>query len=518
MKTRLLAALVLAGIVTGAPAVRAADRMACSELTTLTLPEVKITEAETVPAASSGAITAPHCRVAGVIGTEIRFSLLLPDTWNRKFVMGGGGGFVGDVDNQAIQPAYVATPVVNAGYATVGTDTGHRGTPIDASWALNNPEREINYGYLGVHRTAEVAKQILRRYYGANTTRSYFFGCSNGGRQGLMEAQRYPDDFDGIVAGAPAADFVGIAAQFIKDARAQYPDPTDLTPLLPAETMRSVATQVLDRCDAADGVKDDVVDDPRSCEVDTAKLAGLTDAQRNALKAIYAPTRSGGATIFPAQPFGGEADMLGWPLWISGMPPRPGQPQGGSLRYIFGTQFFKYFVFDDPKWDYTNYDLSTWKADTARAAAFLNATNPDLGAFKSKGRKLLLWHGWSDTALSALATIKYHDEVKARDRKADAYVRMFLMPGVLHCSGGSGPDKVDWVTAIDEWVEGGKAPDRLIARKIAKGETIRTRPLCRYPQRAVYTGSGSTDAAENFVCRDAASPSSMERRDAAGRQ
>jgi pimeloyl-ACP methyl ester carboxylesterase len=518
MKTRLLAGLALSGILTSAAAIGAADRMECAQLMTLTLPEVKVTEAVAVPAATSGAVTAPHCRVAGVIGTEIRFSLLLPDTWNRKFVMGGGGGFVGEVENQAMQPAYVATPVVNAGYATVGTDTGHQGTALDASWALNNREREINFGYLGVHRTAEVAKQILRRYYGGNETRSYFFGCSNGGRQGLMEAQRYPDDFDGIVSGAPAADFVGIAAQFIKDTRAQYPDPTDLTPLLPADTMRSVATQVLEKCDGSDGVKDGVVDDPRSCEVDAAKLAGLSDAQQNALKAIYGPTRSGSATIFPAQPFGGEADMLGWPLWISGMPPRPGQPQAGSLRFIFGTQFFKYFVFDDPTWDYTKYDLSTWKADTARAATFLNATNPDLGTFKSQGRKLLLWHGWSDTALSALATIKYYDEVNARDPKADAYVRMFLMPGVLHCAGGSGPDKVDWLAAIDDWVERGSAPDRLVAKKITNGETVRTRPLCRYPQRAVYSGSGSTDAAENFVCRDASSSSSMQRRDPAGRQ
>ena len=513
MKTRLLVALAVGGILTSAPAIQAADRMECSQLTSLKLPDVKISEAAAVPAATSGAVTAAHCRVAGVIGTEIRFSLLLPDEWNHKFLMGGGGGFVGDVENQALQPSFVVTPVVNAGYATVGTDTGHKGTPIDASWALDNPERELNYGYLGVHRTAEVAKAILRAYYGASEARSYFFGCSNGGRQGLMEAQRFPDDFDGIVSGAPAADFVGIAAQFIKDSRAQYPDPSNLTPLLPAAAMQSVSTQILDKCDAADGVKDGVLDDPRRCQVDATKITGLTAAQQKALQAIYAPTRSGAATIFPGQPLGGEGDLIGWPLWISGMPPRPGQPQGGSLRFIFGTQFFKYFVFDDPKWDYTKYDLSTWKADTARTAWYLNATNPNLDAFKANGHKLLLWHGWADPALSALATIKYYDEVKAHDPKADDYVRMFLMPGVLHCADGSGPDKVDWVTAIDEWVESGKAPERLIAKKISKGETTRARPLCNYPQRAVYTGSGSTDAAENFICRDVPSASSMERRE-----
>ena len=188
--------------------------------TMLKLPDVKITDATAVPAATTGAIRAAHCRVNGVIGGDIQFSLLLPDEWNRKFVMGGGGGFVGGIENQA-------RASVNAGYATVGTDTGHKGGITDASWALNNPERQVNFGYLAVHRTAEVAKAIVRSYYGANEARSYFSGCSNGGRQALMEAQRYPDDFDGIVAGAPAYDFTGIGAQFIKDIQAAFPDPRD---------------------------------------------------------------------------------------------------------------------------------------------------------------------------------------------------------------------------------------------------------------------------------------------------
>jgi feruloyl esterase len=158
-------------------------------------------------------------------------------------------------------------------------------------------------------------------------------------------------------------------------------------------------------------------------------------------------------------------------------------------------------VFSDPTWDYTKYDLSTWKSDTTRLASFLNATNPDLDAFKSSGHKLLIWHGWADAGLSALATIKYYDAVKARDPKVDEYARMFLMPGALHCAGGAGPDKADWVAAIDAWVDGGKAPERIVARKVANGVTTRTRPLCAYPQRAVYKGSGSTDEAENFVCR-----------------
>src|SRR6185295_8443874 len=229
---------------------------------------------------------APHCRVNGVIGTEIRFSLLLPDDWNRKFVMGGGGGFVFNIDNQA-------RAVVNAGYATVGTDTGHQASAVtDASWALNNLERQVNFGYLGVHRTAEVAKAIIRSYYGAAAARSYFSGCSNGGRQAMMEAQRFPDDFDGIVAGAPAYDFTSIGAQFLKDIRSAFPDPRNLTESISIATLKAVETQVVEKCDALDGVKDGLIDDPRACKVDVAALSGLTDAQRATLKAIYAETKN----------------------------------------------------------------------------------------------------------------------------------------------------------------------------------------------------------------------------------
>ena len=340
MHTMLLAALLVSGAA-------AADHGDCTQLTQLKLPDVRITEATAV-AAGTGAIRVAHCRVAGVIGTEIKFSLLLPEQWNHKFLMGGGGGFVGSVQNQA-------QFVVNDGYATAGTDTGHQGGVTDASWALNNEERRLNYGYLAVHRTAETAKAILRRYYGANETRAYFSGCSNGGRQGLMEAQRYPDDFDGIVAGAPAADFTAIGAQFLKDVRAQFPDPKNLAPVLPADTLRSIASQILDRCDAIDGVKDGVLDDPRRCRIDVSTFTGLTPAQLTALEAIYAPTRAGGDTVFPGQPFGGEGEVAGWPAWISGAAPREGQPAAPSLRYSFATQLFKYLVFNDPDWDYTKY-------------------------------------------------------------------------------------------------------------------------------------------------------------------
>ena len=491
----LLAVAVSSPVTTAAAA--PANPAECSNLTTLQLPDVKITEAVAVPAASTGPVRAPHCCVNGVIGTEIRFSLLLPDDWNRKFVMGGGGGFVFNIDNQA-------RAVVNAGYATVGTDTGHQATAVtDASWALNNLERQVNFGYLAVHRTAETAKAIIRSYYGAAASRSYFSGCSNGGRQAMMEAQRFPGDFDGIVAGAPAYNFTAIGAQFIKDIRAAFPDARNITEPIPNATLKTVEAQVVEKCDAIDGVKDGLIEDPRACKVDATSMTGLTDAQRALLKTIYAETTNKEGVIYPAQPIGGEGETGGWSLWILGVNPQMmSATKAPSLRYGFGTDMFKYFVFNDPSFDYTRYDLSTYKKDTALAATFLNATDPNLDAFRARGGKLLLWHGWSDPALTALASVKYYDQVKARDANAGDYFRMFMMPGVLHCAGGPGPDTVDWAAAIDEWVEKGKAPDRLIAQKrSAAGAVTRSRPLCAYPQRAVYNGSGSIDDAASFSCR-----------------
>jgi len=461
----------------------------------LKLPDVKITEAVSVPAATAAPVRAPHCRVTGIVGTEIQFRLLLPDTWNGRFVMGGGGGFVGGIDNQAQR-------TLDAGYATVGTDTGHHGEGTDASWALDNLERQVNFGYVAVHRTAEVAKAIVRAYFGNDASHNYFVGCSNGGRQALMEAQRYPDDFDGIVVGAPALDFVAIGAQFIKDAQAVFPDIDTPLPLFTPETLASIETQILDRCDAIDGVKDGLMEDPRRCSIDVASLTGVTDVQRTALKKVYAETRGKDGVIYPAQPVGGEGAPAGWQAWITGAA-SPQSAAHGSLRRTFGTQFFKYFVFGDPSWDYTKYDVSNAPKDARLAGTFLNATNPDLDAFKSKGHKLVMWHGWSDAALSALATINYYEQVQSRDARLREYFRLFLMPGVLHCAGGPGPDTVDWPSIIAGWVEESKAPDTVLARKLGPDGTVtRSRPLCPYPQHATYDGTGPVEAAASFACRD----------------
>ena len=466
---------------------------ACAQLTSLRLPDVTISEAAAIPAATSGAVRAAHCRVTGVIGTEIGFSLLLPDDWNRKFFMGGGGGFVGSIQNQA-------QTTVNAGYATVGTDTGHQGGGIDASWAHNNLERQLNFGYLAVHRTAETAKAIAAHYYGSAPARSYFQGCSRGGGQALMEAQRFPADFDGIIAGAPAYDWTGLAAANIRNMQAVFPDPHRTNSLMfTPETLKTIEAKIIESCDARDGVTDGLIDDPRQCHFDVNTLPISAD-QKRALRAIYEPTTNRDGEIYPGQPFGGEGQTAGWPQWITGVNASQ-SGQAPSLRFAFGTGIFKYLVFNDPNWDYSTYELANWKKDTALAASFLNASNPDLRSFSSRGGKLILWHGWADPALTPLASIRYQDDVLAHDPNAGSYFRTFLLPGVLHCGGGAGPDTADWTAALVDWAENGKAPDRVIASKIVNGAVTRSRPLCPYPQKAVYTGSGSIDDERNFVCK-----------------
>lgn len=477
-----------------------ADHGECSHLMMLRLPDIKISEAVTVPAAATG-VRVPHCRVNGVIGTEIRFTLLLPDQWNKKFFMGGGGGFVGSVQNSALS-------TVNAGYATVGTDTGHQASGTDASWALDNLERKLNFGYLAIHRTAEAAKAIIASYYTTPSSKSYFMGCSRGGGQALMEAQRFPQDFDGIVAGAPAFDWTGLAAQMARDVKVLFPDPKKLEPMFTKDELTMIETKILDACDAQDGVKDGTLNDPRQCRFDVGTLP-LSEAKKTALKTIYSPALVRGEEVYPAQPFGGEGQGPGWPLWITGGNTPPANPPAGaaaapaapSLRFAFGTGIWKFLVFNDPNWDYSTYELANWKKDSALAATYLNATNPDLSAFKGRGGKLLMWHGWADPALTPLGSIRYHDQVLAKDPGARDYLRAFMLPGVLHCGGGNGPDNVDWAAAIADWVENGKAPDRLVARKMANGATTRSRPVCAYPQKAEYKGTGSTDDEANFVCR-----------------
>src|SRR3989454_757327 len=277
----LIGLMVLASIVSGWAEVT--NHISVEELRQLRLPDVILDSVTPVNRdAQKKQNVAAYVQVKGIIGQHIRFELLLPDAWNGRFVMGGGGGFVGSVQN-------AARDSVNRGYATVGTDTGHQSEPgYLAGWALDDLEAKVNFGYLAVHRTAEVANALIRAYYRADATHCYFVGCSRGGGQAMMEAQRYPNDFEGIVAGAPAFHWTGLAALSVTIAKALYPDPGHLdSTVITKEALQKLQAGILDQCDAQDGLKDGVIQDPASAHFELSKVPGLTDAQRKAIEVIY---------------------------------------------------------------------------------------------------------------------------------------------------------------------------------------------------------------------------------------
>ena len=436
-----------------------------------------------------------------MIGGHIRLELLLPEAWNGRFAMGGGGGFVGTVQN-------AARDSVKQGYATVGTDTGHQWQPgHTAGWALDNEEAKLNFGYLAVHRTGEVAKALIRAYYGADPKFSYFVGCSRGGGQAMMEAQRYPKDFDGIVAGAPAFDWTGLAANMVSIAQALYPDPEHLEKtVLTKAALEKLQAGILEQCDAQDGLKDGIIQDPASVHFVLEKVPGLTDEQRRAIKAIYAGSRSPAGPISPGYTVGAECDPGQWQFWLVGpVPDLLKQDHVPDLTFAFGTQVFKYLVFNNPDWDYSKYDFSHFAQDTRLAASFLNATSADLGGFKARQGKLIIWHGWADPALPAHATADYYQRVLDHDAAATNYCRLFMVPGCLHCGGGPGAADVDWLGVIVDWVEIGNAPDMVLASKREHGTVVMTRPLFPYPAHAEYKGTGDPKQAQSFSAKMPAS-------------
>ncbi|PWU13945.1 MAG: tannase/feruloyl esterase family alpha/beta hydrolase [Verrucomicrobia bacterium] len=478
---------------------RAAEyrHISLEDLRNVRLPEVALESVKEAGAAEGKGQLKPHVELTGIIGGHIRFELLLPDEWNGRFVMGGGGGFVGTVQN-------AARYTVNLGYATVGTDTGHQSAEGHmAGWALNDLEAKVNFGYLAVHRTAETAKALIRAYYTKEPERSYFIGCSRGGGQAMMEAQRFPQDFDGIVAGAPAFDWTGLASTMVSIAKVLYPDPAHLeTNVVTKEALQKLQAGVLDQCDAQDGLKDGVIQDPAAAHFELAKVPGLTDEQRKAFESIYSGAHNGKGLIYPGFAPAAECVPEQWIAWITGPAPQLlAKDHVPDLTFAFGTQIYKYLIFNDPDWDYSKYDFSNFDKDTRLGASFLNANNPDLGRLKARNGKLIIWHGWADPALPAQGTINYYRHVMERDTQAAAYCRLFMVPGCLHCGGGPGASEVDWLTAIVDWVEHGQAPDKLIASKKENGKVTMTRPVYPYPKVATYKGTGDVNSADSFSVR-----------------
>lgn len=460
------------------------------------------------------------CRVALTLkptsDSNIQLETWLPSTgWNGKLQSNGNGGFAGAI---AYEPMARA---VAHGYATASTDTGHHADGSDARWALGHRDKIADFGYRAIHESAAAAKAIVRAFYGGAPKQSYFSSCSNGGRQGLIEAQRYPADYDGIIAGAPANYFTRLLSQAMVISQATLADPASY---IPASKLPVITTAALAACDANDGVKDGVIENPAQCRFDPAPLlckeenteGCLTAPQVAALKKIYAgPRNSKGEQIMPGYSPGGEAEPGGWGLWITGQAPKKG------LLYTFGTQFFSNMVFENASWDFKTFNLDRdMKIADDKLAADLNATDADLRRFKARGGKLILYHGWSDAAIPPQSTINYYESVLKRMGQKDTarFLRLYMVPGMQHCGGGSGPNvfgqgavptkdaQYDIAAALERWVEEGVAPREIIATKYKTGQNpesgvLRTRPLCPYPQTANYKGSSSSDDAANFVCK-----------------
>ena len=513
-------ALLICALIATIPAIAAT----CERLATLALTGATINTAQTVsgsftpPAGQPVNNLPPFCRVAGVLkpssDSDIKFEVWMPSAgWNGKFQGIGNGGFAG-----AIGFAQLGNAVAH-GYATAATDTGHEAGGTDARWALGHREKIVDFGHRAIHDTAEKAKAIIKAFYGDDPKHSYFSSCSNGGRQALMEAQRYPADYDGIIAGAPANYWTHLLTAAIWNMQATMSDPASY---IPANKIPAIEAAALETCDALDGVKDGVIDDPTQCHFDPAKLlckgedaaTCLTAPQVAALKKIYeGPHDSKGDQLLPGFSAGGEAGAGGWPAWISGSGP------GKSLQYAFGTNYFQNMVYDDPGWDFKTFDMDRGpKLADDKTASALNATDPDLKRFKQRGGKLIMYHGWSDAAIPPVNTINYYKNVvsKMGEKNASAFVRLYMAPGMQHCGGGPGPSAFGQATvaqgdpqhdidaALERWVEKGVAPEEIIATKYkgtnAASGVLRTRPLCPYPQVAHWKGTGSTDDAANFEC------------------
>jgi len=457
------------------------------------------------------------CRVQGVLmpsaDSHIEFEVWLPVSgWNGKYLGVGNGGFAGSIEYGAL-----AAAVAN-GYVASSTDTGHKAGGTDGAWGLGHFEKVVDYGYRAIHETAEKSKAIVAAYYGGAPQKSYFSSCSNGGRQALIEAQKFPADYDGIIAGAPANNFTRVGTGFVSNAQA-----LDGAGYIPAAKMKAIEAAALTSCDATDGVKDGVIDNPTKCHFDPAVLlckgeandSCLTEPQVAALKKIYAgPKNAKGESLYPGFQPGGETGFGGWGAWITGFSP------GKSVELAFANGYFADMLFQDAAWDYRkmNFDHDVKLSDD-KMGPILNGTNADLKAFKARGGKLLLYHGWSDAALPPTNTIHYYESVIAKmgKKQTEQFVELFMVPGMQHCGGGPGPNEFgamspasadadhSMVKAMEQWVEKGTAPTKIIATKYkADGNpgsgVARTRPLCPYPTEAKYSGSGSTDDAANFSC------------------
>jgi feruloyl esterase len=528
MNTALLASFGIASLVTSATLIAGpAFAGDCAGLAKLGAPNATVTSATPETGSfespkdgigNTTKVTVPFCRVQGIAKSEaassISFELWLPpaEKWNGRMLASGDLGQSGAPNYPALNDA------LTRGFAALGDDLGHSSNAFVSDWAVGHPERIKDFGYRGSHYSAMPAKAIIAAFYGSGPKHSYFTGCSHGGGSALAEAQRYPDDYDGIIAGAFGTNWTGVQAAYVYEAQAALDDKASN---LPPAKLALLGKASIDACDADDGVKDGIIGNPKQCHFDPAILqckAGdaancLTASQVDAVKKLYAgPKNSAGKQIFAGLEPGSE---FMWGFLVAG----PGTFLGGD--------FFKYMVYDGKDFDWHKFNLDT---DVAAAEKKLSADidnrNGDLSKFAAHGGKLIMYNGWADGLIQPGNAIEYYDGVvKAADGNASKFSRLYLAPGMGHCSNGPGPNAFggtrylnagqpnppvldpqhDLISAIVAWVEQGRAPDAIIATKFrdddaAKG-IVMQRPLCPYPEEAKYDGKGDPNNARNFTCK-----------------
>jgi feruloyl esterase len=469
-----------------------------------------------------------YCDALGYVTTlhpgpnQVNFELKLPAQGNGRFLFIGNGGFGGGFGFPEVYPDFEnLSALTQAGFAIAFTDTGHQGNFLDGSWALNDQAKQDDYLFRGVHVTAVATKAITKTYYGRRT-RSYFAGCSDGGREGLVEAQRYPSDFDGIVAGDPAMGPAILAFNWNQEHLTAKADR-----YIPPDKLALVDTAVMNSCDATDGVADGLIQDPRKCTFDPASLRCsllkdsdcLTEEQIAGLMAIYAGARkTGGQVIYPGLMKSDPAVEDSWATWITGLvpPDEPGSAEPWSdptlapWQFLFQDQALKFFVFADPDYNSLSFDINS--GDLAREQRVMNrggaqGLDPNLSCFLNRGGKLLIYHGWSDPAFSPQETIGYYNSViQQQEDFTEPSVRLFMVPGMQHCIGtGPGPNVFDPLSSLVDWVERDVEPGKIIAAHFqnndsSSGVIARTMPLCPYPEAAHFKG-GDVNQASSWTCR-----------------
>ena len=506
---KLLAGLISSGLVPLAAAEAVPPTVCSQERLQETLgPGVKV---ETVAKVGVSGTRSAYCSVTGYIKRDgrIGFTLGLPEQWNRKFLFVGIGGFAG-------KAAPLDTGLAR-GYATASTDTGHTGLATQAEWALGAPAAVRNHFEVAVEMAAVTMQQATAAYYGAVPDHAYFDGCSGGGRQGLVEAQRFPDAFDGVISGAPAWSYTKLMTQFLQITQFIRQAPQSR---IPPEVFGAIDREVLRQCDQADGVADGIIMDPAACRADLRKLlcrpnataaSCLTAAQLTVVERLTRPNHaqpgSGFHGIFLT---GTDGRDLGWYPWYFGPPPAvPGLdlPADQSIAAQLAIEFIRDMVMNDLEYDWTSFTIAKDSATIDRVLGDLpNADDTNMSVFFRRGGKLLLWHGWADPGIPPGMSIELYERIR-RDTKGplaepvDTSVKLFMVPGMQHCATGSGLTDFDRLSALEAWVERGETPETILATQRVDGRPARTRPLCPYPRVARFKGNGNPDEASSFECR-----------------